>query len=682
MAKKLYNSSTKALLFDIIYTLAVSVVAAGVYIFGITTAPANAVYFGIFVLGAYIFFMVVGVAIRSELSRHRVRRGEKTELYNIASLFFGKMHLQLAVINAAGEITTSNEAFRESFLKNERRMRISIYDIFKFPAGENHIFFDRDGSSFTCEYGDSIYNVTANTLGASGNSILIFEDKTENRNLVRQYENARTAIAYIELDNISDLSSGSFASRNKAALDAFDAYVKAWGEQRNIIICEHDKWKYLAVMTEQTLVALMVEGFASLLGPVSEIKTENGVSLSFSLGSSIVTEGGIEARNRGSLAAFEMAINRGGATAAVKTDGEIEYFGGSLKTQPKRAKNRARYNAKQLEQLIKDADNVLIMGHSSPDYDCIGAQMGIYCLCRELEVEANIVSNENTYFNITEALPIIERMRSGHAYRDAFISPDAALDKNCTGTLLICVDVSNTDKMESATLFSAVPKVVIVDHHRKYAEFDKEIDLEYIDASASSASELVSEMIELLDLSGGALMREEATMMLSGIYLDTDNFRKSTGTRTFSAALFLRDRGADIDTVKKLFDISVLELETESRMSENFEMYRNIALICYDTKGVATDPKTRARVADSFVRAKEVEAAFVLCGELSGPVSISARSAGKINVELVMKKLGGGGSFDRAGGFVSATLDKTLELLRAAIDQTARDAEEQGNGQQ
>ncbi len=680
MAKKLHTSNTRALIFDIVYTLAVSAVAAGVYIFGITANPANSVYFGIFVLLAYIFFMVVGVAIRSELSHHRVRRGEKTELYNIASLFFGKMHLQLAVINSAGEITTANEAFREAFLKNEKRMRISIYDLFRFPAGENHIFFDRDGASFTCEYGEQIFNVTSNSLGESGNAILIFEDRTENRNLIRRYENARTAIAYIELDNISELTGGSVASKNKSALDAFDTCIQEWSAAHNIILCEHDNYKYFAVMTEESLNALMAEGFTSLLAPISEITADGGIPLSFSLGSSVVTEGDIKTRNLGSLSAFEMAVNRGGATAAVKTDGDIEYFGGSVKTQPKRAKNRARYNAKQLEHLIKEAGNVLIMGHSSPDYDCIGAQMGVYCLCRELGIEANIVSNPNTYYNIAEALPIIERMQGGHEYRDAFISPDAALDKNNTGTLLVCVDVSNTDKMENPTLFSAIPKCVIIDHHRKYAEFDKQVDLEYIDASASSACELVSEMIELLDLPSGALSREEATIMLSGIYLDTDNFRKSTGTRTFSAALFLRDKGANVDTVKKLFDISVLELETESKMSENFEMYNNIAIVCYDTKGVATDAKTRARVADSFVRAKEVEAAFVLCGEQEGPVSISARSAGGINVELVMKKLGGGGSFDRAGGFVKETLEKTMELLYAAIDQTAHDAQEQ-NGQ-
>ncbi len=677
MAKKLYNSHTRSLLFDIVYTLAASAVAACVYIFGVTLNPEGASYFGIFVLLSYILFMLIGVGIRSELSRHRVKRGEKTELYNIASLFFGKMHLQLAVINSAGEITTANEAFREAFLKNERRMRISIYDLFRFPAGENHILFDRDGSSFTCEFGEQIFHVTANSLGESGNAILIFEDRTENRKLIRQYENSRTAMAYIELDNISELTGGSVASRNKGALDAFDNTVRNWAEARNIIICEHDKYKYFAVMTEESLNSLMAESFSSLLAPISEITADGGVPLSFSLGSSVVTEGDIKTRNSGSLSAFEMAVNRGGATAAVKTDGDIEYFGGSIKTQPKRAKNRARYNAKQLEHLIKDADNVLIMGHSSPDYDCIGAQMGVYCLCRELGIEANIVSNPNTNYNIAEALPIIERMRGGASYRDAFLSPDAALDKNSTGTLLVCVDVSNTDKMESPTLFSSVPRTVIIDHHRKYAEFEKAVELEYIDASASSTCELVSEMIELLDLPNGALSREEATIMLSGIYLDTDNFRKSTGTRTFSAALFLRDKGANVDTVKKLFDISVLELETESRMSENFEMYGDIAVVCYDTEGNAPDAKTRARVADSFVRAKEVEAAFVLCGESSGPVSISARSAGNINVELIMKKLGGGGSFDRAGGFVNATLGGALELLYAAIDQSAADTQEQ-----
>ena len=676
MAKKLYTSNTRALLFDIIYTLAISAVAATVYILGVSQNPAPSAYFGVFVLLAYIFFTVVGVAIRSELSRQRVKRGAKTELSNIGMQFFGKMHLQLAVINSIGEITITNDAFRESFLKNERRQKISIYDIFKFPAGENHILFDRDHADFFCEFGDQLFKVTPNSLGESGNSVLIFEDVTENRRLIRQYENTRTAISYIELDNISELTGGSVASRNKAALDAFDSCVRAWAEERGVVLCEHENYKYLAVMTEENLNSLMAEGFSSLLTPISEITDDSGVPLSFSLGSSVITEGDMSTRNTSALSAFEMAVNRGGATVAVKTDGDIEYFGGSVKTQPKRQKNRARYNAKQLQRLIKDADNVLIMGHASPDYDCIGAQMGIYCICRACGAEANIVNNPSTNYNITEALPIIDRMR-GQEYRDAFITPDAALDKNSTGTLLICVDVSNTDKMENPDLFDNVPSTVIIDHHRKHSEFDKHIELEYIDASASSACELVGEMIELLDLPAGALSRDEATVMLSGIYLDTDNFRKSTGTRTFSAALFLRDKGANVDTVKKLFDISVAELEAESRISENFHMYGDIAIVCYDTHGESTDAKTRARVADSFVRAKEVEAAFVLCGEQSGPVSISARSAGNVNVELVMKKLGGGGSFDRAGGYVTASLDKCLELLCSAIDQTAQDAREQ-----
>ena len=288
-----------------------------------------------------------------------------------------------------------------------------------------------------------------------------------------------------------------------------------------------------------------------------------------------------------------------------------------------------------------------------------------------LERELGLVYADGTH------VPMMDRMKTGQAYRDAFISPDAALDKNSTGTLLVCVDVSNTEKMESAALFDAAAKVIIIDHHRKYAEFSRDTEFEYIDTSASSASELVSEMLELLDLPGGSIMREEATMMLSGIYLDTDNFRKSTGTRTFSAALFLRDKGADVDTVKRFFDISVRELELESKIAERVEMVGDdIAIISYDTKGEKTDPKTRARVADSFVRAKEVEAAFVLCGEAEGPINLSARSAGKINVELIMKKLGGGGSFDRAGGFVEASLEECTTMLKDAIAETIASSDE------
>ena len=319
MTKKMYKSEKSALIFDIVYTLVVTAAGLAVYLFGMSVPDGNGIYLGLFVLGAYMLFMLAGIVIRSQLFSKKLKRKEKTELYNIASLFFGKMHLQLAVVNAQGEIITANDAFREAFLSGERRMRISIYDLFQFPDGDDHIFFDSDGGVFSCEYKDRIFDVTSTGLGESGNSILIFEDRTERRLLRRKFEEARTVLAYIELDNISDLSNGTFASRNKSALDAFDALVKRWGEEREIIICEHDSWKYLAVMTEATLGALMAESFSSLLHPVSEIKTESGVSLSFSLGSSNVTEGGVEARNQNSLSAFEMAVNRGGATAAVKT---------------------------------------------------------------------------------------------------------------------------------------------------------------------------------------------------------------------------------------------------------------------------------------------------------------------------------------------------------------------------
>lgn len=673
MARRKYRKEKRVHLFDILYTVIVS--CAALCFYAVLTYGKESLdpRFGLFVLCAYVLFMAAGVVIRNVISPVISRRMDKRELSNIASMFFGKIHLPLAVITPQGDITVSNVAFEKEFLRGQHRARISIYDVFKFRSeNDNRLTFD-DGARFECEFGDRLFAVTAADLGTNGNIMLIFEERTENRMLLEKYENARTVLAYIELDNISDLSTGNFAQRNKGALDAFDALVKDWAEKRGIVICERDNWRYLAVMTEQMLCELTEERFSSLLNPALEIKTDNGVNLSFSLGTSSITdigiEGGIELRNESALSAFEMAVNRGGATVAVKSDTKMEYFGGDLKSQPKKVKTQARHNAKLLKQLIEDSENVLIMGHATPDYDCIGAQMGIFLLCRELGKRAYIVSNERTYFNITEALGVIDRVKLSPAYRDVFITPDAAIDKNQTGTLLVCVDVSNREKMESAAIFDAVETVAIVDHHRKYAEFDKPIEFEYIDTSASSASELVAEMLEMLYLSPSAIMRDEATMMLSGIYLDTDSFRKTTGTRTFAAALYLRDVGADIDTVKRFFDISVNELTVESRMSESAEMIEgNMAIICYDTHGEQVDPKTRARVADSFVRAKEVEAAFVLSGEAEGPVTLSARSAGNVNVELIMKKLGGGGSFDRAGGFVSASLEATRQMLIEAIN--------------
>ena len=223
MSKKMYKSEKNALLFDVIYTAAVSVTAIAAYLVGSGIEGADLTYLGIFVLGAYMLFMLTGIVIRTQLFSGKMKNGGKTELYNIASLFFGKMHLQLAVVNAQGEVIISNDTFRESFLSHEKRHRlVSIYDLFKFPAGDNHIFFE-DGV-FSCEYEDRIFDVTASRLGESGNYVLIFEDRTERRTLRDMYERARTVVAYIELDNISDLSNGTFASRNKSALDAFDGY--------------------------------------------------------------------------------------------------------------------------------------------------------------------------------------------------------------------------------------------------------------------------------------------------------------------------------------------------------------------------------------------------------------------------------------------------------------------------
>ena len=360
-----------------------------------------------------------------------------------------------------------------------------------------------------------------------------------------------------------------------------------------------------------------------------------------------------------------MALQRGGDQVVVKnSDGSQNIYGGRTKTIQKKTKVRARIIADELLVHISSASNVIVMAHKRPDFDAIGACLGIARMSMFCGVPVNIVTD----FSFGGIEKCLEHIKDEPDYKGVLVSREEAMDLVEPDTLLIIVDVNNVNVFEEPHLVESCDRIIIIDHHRKTAEFPKEPLLSYIEPSASAACELVCEMLELI-LPEDQLLRAEADVMFAGILLDTNQFRKNTGTRTFSTALYLRDRGADISAVQEFFKTSLDDYERENKFRKNVTIYRDVTAISVgEGDGDSDDTIPASRAADKLLELDGIKASFVLI-KINDAIHISARSVGTINVQLILEQLKGGGHFDSAGAQIKgSSVEEVVELLKAAID--------------
>ena len=303
------------------------------------------------------------------------------------------------------------------------------------------------------------------------------------------------------------------------------------------------------------------------------------------------------------------------------------------------------------------------MGHKFPDYDAFGASIGVARLAMLCGVKFNVVTNFKDV-NIKKCMKFFEKDES---YKGVFVDAAKGLDLVRSDTLLVIVDVNNIKMLESEYIARSVRDIVIIDHHRKTAEFEREPLISYIEPSSSSASELVAEILEQ-SLPVNTLQQNEANMLYAGIVLDTKQFSKGTGTKTYAAAMYLRDNNAAYENVQDLFKTNFKDYKQESLFGEKIEIYRNCMAIALNDRGAdASDRITAARVADNLLMLEDVVASFALV-QIDNVVHISARSNGTVNVQLILESLNGGGRYDAAGAQVKDTIASTLIRLKEAID--------------
>lgn len=486
-----------------------------------------------------------------------------------------------------------------------------------------------------------------------------FVDVTESQRLKELYEATRPVVCELVLDNYEEIIKAGGEAGKSSVLAQVDEKINDWVKDTGGLLKKYDRDRYLYVCDEQVFSQLVAEKF-SILEAVHQVSSEDGVTASISIGAGKDYDTYREAFHWADKS-IEMALSRGGDQAVVKDSLDFQFYGGRAKSTEKRTKVKSRVMAKALGDLIADATQVYVMGHEYADMDAVGAAAGICCAARKRGKKAQIVIDLDN----NNAQPLVRKLRAAPEYEGVFISgPDAFLHAQ-PGALLVVVDTNRPDMVENRQLLDSCNRVAVIDHHRRAATYIENAALNFHEPYASSASELVTELLQYM-VEGRDLLRVEAEALLAGIVLDTKNFMMRTGGRTFEAAAFLRRAGAETSEVRRYFQSDLPSMIQRYDIIREAKLYHGDIAIAVVTKEV---PRvTAAKAADDLLTLQGVQASIVLYRAGEG-TSMSGRSLGEINVQVILERLGGGGNSTTAGGHVPGSEPETVyQRLIAAID--------------
>ena len=516
-----------------------------------------------------------------------------------------------------------------------------------------------------------IYNIVKTEEDGSTKYIIMvyWFDKTEYDNLLLKYKEERPAILSIQVDSLDEVLESSTEDARPVLQADVERSLKAWAEKLEGALRKTAKDKYTLIVNEKSLDFLEKDKF-SILDEMRKLDHGNKLPITLSIG---VGSGAKTFRENLKLAvsALDLALGRGGDQAVIKRNDRSVFYGGRSKAVEKKTKVKARLIAHALRDLIIDSSNVLIMGHSYPDLDALGAAIGVNSMCDYLGKSSNIVlQNSNSSIE-----GLMDRLRRHDYYKDVFVSREEALKLTDKNTVLIVVDTHRPSFTEYPALLEIAEKVVLIDHHRRGLEFIDNAVLTYHETYASSACEMVTELIQYIsDKPRIDVISAEA--LLAGITLDTKNFTFKTGVRTFEAAAMLRKLGADTVSVKQLFQGDLDSFISKADVIKNAKIIGGKIALSSCPENLENPQLLAAQVADELLNIKGVRASFVVGRSKESVAFISARSMGDINVHIFMEKLGGGGHIDIAGAQLrDTTSEEALEKLEELIMEYLKEEE-------
>ena len=611
---------------------------------------------GLALAAALVLYAVMAViAVSGEKKRDRYMDEIFRENEGASAKIIREVSVPCALITPEGRIVWRNELFGKLFGENDIR---TIMPQYRADAPQNAVMLDYAGGS---------YQVMSMPI-ARPTRPLTFQywlDRTEAAHYKRLFEEQMPYVALIYVDNYEELASDLQFQRSSVLAEVEKQVADMTREIRGVYR-RYESGRFLLVFEAAALKTLEEERFA-LLESVRKIDTGTSTSVSLSIAVGVADR--VAQSDEGARQAMELALGRGGDQAVVKSGSNYRFYGGKRQLESMQSRVKTRLFSKALRQLFENAGDVFIMGHKHADLDCIGAALGIATCARSINSRAYIVLDEDNA-SIDRALAL---MRKNRSYEGMLIAPDLAERMMRPSSVLVIVDTQRPGTVIAPRLIGQASRVVLIDHHRRSADHIENPTLHYLESRASSASELVTEVIQYFDDD----LRPPAFVcgtLLAGITVDTKHFAFNVGSRTFEAAGYLRKNGADISMVKQLFQDDMESYGDCANTVRSAEILPGGVAVAAVDENVRNAKLIAAKSADELVGIRGIEAAFVI-GREDGAISISARSLGNVNVQVICEKLGGGGNLTMSGAQLGEMeMEEAEAHVRAAIHEYMEEA--------
>ncbi|MDO5096603.1 MAG: DHH family phosphoesterase [Peptostreptococcaceae bacterium] len=573
------------------------------------------------------------------------------------------LHMPLCMVNGKGIIVWYNKKLSDVFGKKglfgeKIEDYVSEFDIAKMMETE-------EGSIEIDQFYDrvyrAIYSINSGKDEKEKNLMICFEDITEVIHLRKEYEQSQTAIISIQVDSLDEVLDSTEEQNRPRVTAEIEKLLKTWAEKYNMMLKKTSADKYFGVTTEEDLL-LMEENKFQILDDIRAIDFANTIPVSISMGVSPYV-GGLKETQLISESALDIALGRGGDQVAVKRNDKYSFYGGMSKAVEKKTRVKARIVSYALKDLILESSDVLVMGHNYADLDAIGSAMGVVAIAEMLERDVKVVlEHSNSSIDV-----LYNRIKENQKYGDIFVSKSEAKAMLKSTTLLVVVDTHRPSLTECPELVDMSDRVVVIDHHRRGQEFVENPVLIFHETYASSASEMVTELIQYTK-ERPHVNPLIAEALLSGITLDTKNFTFKTGVRTFEAAAFLRKQGADTVAVKTLFQGDMETFRVRADAMNRLKVIGDSVALTYCEKQMENPQLVASKIADELLNLKGIQASFVLAQDFNEEIQVSARSLGKINVQVIMEKLNGGGHMETAATQINdISMNDAIEKVEEQI---------------
>lgn len=594
-----------------------------------------------------------------------------------------ELSIPYCLLDNKGNILWMNASMQASInRKNDLNKNISIIipelsaNVFRNFEDFKEIrvaFNDRDYRVEMKRISADIITQGVNILAKDYNSSLVamyMFDETDINQYIQKIRDERFVVGLVYIDNYEDALESVDDVRRSLFVGLVDKRVNKYFSAGAAIIRKLEKDKYLVVFRYKFLEKLLADKF-SLVEDIKSVKVGNEKTLTLSI--AIGTGAADYARNYDiAKAAMDLALGRGGDQAVIKDGEKIYYYGGKSQQMEKNTRVKVRVKAHALRQILEANDNVLIMGHNLPDIDSFGSALGIYIIAKKFGKEAHIVFGEIS----SSVRPFMNRFIDKVEYPDdMFIKKEEAENYLTASTVVIVVDVNRPQRTECPQLLDKCKTIIVFDHHRRSSDTITGAVLSYVDPYASSACEMVTEMIQYVD-DGIKLKAFEADALYAGISIDTDGFNSKSGPRTFEAAAFLRRHGADVTRVRKMLRNDMNEYKAIASAVSKSEVYKSaFAITVFDGEGLESPTIGGAKAANQLLDISGIKASFVIT-QYEDKLYISARSIDEVNVQLVMEKLGGGGHMSIAGAqLTNCTIQQAVNTIKLTLDNMLAEGE-------